>query len=121
MHIEHNQELDVVQGDISLENQLLVDDVAGSDIDAEGEDDMEINTSTETHAAIKTVERKIEDEEDDDEDEAAVESPSSVKSESDEDDHSEESSETDAENEWEAETDAAEEVDAGNLDPNKCM
>jgi histone acetyltransferase SAS3 len=127
MHIEHKQELDVIQGDTSLENQLLLDDLAGSDIDAEGEDDDEINTPGETPAAINTLERKNDDEEDeedvedDDDDEAAVESMSSMKSDGDEDDDSEESSESDAENEWEGETDAAEEVDAGDSDPNKCM
>jgi len=127
MHIEHKQELDVVQGDTSLENQLLLDDLAGSDIDAEGEDDDdEINTLGETPAAINTLESKIQDEGDDedmedDDDEPAVESSSSMKSDGDEDDDSEEITESDAENEWEGETDAAEEVDAGNTDPNKCM
>jgi len=126
MHIEPKQELDVIQGDTTLENQLLVDDVAGSDIDVEGEDDDEINTPGETPAAIKTLEMKNEDDDDDgdaedDDDEAVVESSPSVKSDIDEDDDSEDSSESDAENEWEGETDAAEEVDAGNMDPNKCM
>ena len=119
-------ELGVVQGDTSLENQLLVDDVAGSDIDAEGEDDDQINTPAEAPLAIETLERKNKREQDDgdaedDGDEAAVEITYSVKSEIDEDDDSEEISESDAENEWEGETDAAEEVDAGNTDPNKCM
>ncbi len=126
MHIEHMAELGVVQGDTSLENQLLVDDVAGSDIDAEGEDDDQINTPAEAPLAIETLERKNKREQDDgdaedDGDEAAVEITYSVKSEIDEDDDSEEISESDAENEWEGETDAAEEVDAGNTDPNKCM
>lgn len=124
MHMEHKEELDIVQGDTNLENQVLADHVAGSDIDAEGEDDDEINALGEAPAAIKTPIRKNEDKKDEDaedDDEAAVESSSSVKSESDEDDDSGEISESDPENEWEGETDAAEEVDAGTVDPNKCM